>query len=155
MDVECYTNIKWHGNIITFYREYDGEPIKHGKQISEFLKDYRILRHNAFLHHYPKKAYGIYMLTGQIVKFFREEVRDFVIHSKDEFEVDYQYDIRRFKNKPHIIIRKGDRMIFSGRPDQFLKLTDDKILNLEKSPVIYEHKDSKKRKKQTDFNRIS
>ncbi len=143
MAKDCYTSIKWHNNIITIYIDIDGEPITHGVKLASYLKDYRILRDDAFLTHYPKKAYGIYMLTGKIIRFFRETYEEFVIHKESEFDVDYEYEVRRFKGKPHIIIIKGERMIFSGRPDQFLNLSKEEIIELDNDPIIYENKYSR------------
>ena len=67
-------------DIIVMYRQYDGYPEGHGKELADFLADFTVV--NGISTNTPKRsANGMGCLAAQIVAHFKTEIGNFYLHS--------------------------------------------------------------------------
>jgi hypothetical protein len=135
------TGKKRKNEIVTMYRQYDGYPSGHGKELAEFLADGKVV--NGFGLDGGKQFNGMGCLAAQVVAHFKdgvggfylqrgnknsgEEYRYHVIHDYDKgtltvkvMEVGYVNKKGKYINKP--------KTIFEGSPAELVKAIETDVI---------------------------
>ncbi len=109
--------------IAVLYRQSDGYPDGHGKDLAEFLKD-RILI-NGIQDYSVRAANGESCLAAQIVANFKDEIGGFYLHPAGTRDVgeDYIYDVKcALGEEAKIKVEAHGEDIFSGTATELLDL---------------------------------
>jgi len=109
------------------YRQSDGYPRGHGKELAEFLKDFRIVNGRSLPKKKDRLAYGISCLAAQVIAHFKSKAGEIYLFNGNERDCweEYIYIVENQEksSKPKLSIidcRKG-RIIFEGTPENFLE----------------------------------
>lgn len=95
--------------LVTIYRQMDGYPSGHGRELTKFLKDMVIVNGIGFKT--PKlAANGMDCLAAQIIAHFKEGIGGIYIVRPGDHGQEYVYEV--YNN--HFVIRAPRRIIFSG-----------------------------------------
>ena len=139
---ERETGKKKKNEIVTMYRQYDGYPSGHGKELAEFLADGQVV--NGFGANTSTKQFnGVGCLAAQVVAHFKDGVGGFYLQSgnKDSGE-EYRYHVIYDCDKQKLTIRvlevgymnkkneyvNKTRIIFAGSPSELVKGVDIEAL---------------------------
>ena len=107
MGTRCLTIVKDENNqtLVNLYRQYDGYPTGHGKELVNFLKKIRIT--HGLADDRKNTANGIQCLAAQIVAHFKNEAGHFYLCPPDCRDIDeeyiYEISINAVKNYKDII----------------------------------------------------
>lgn len=104
--------------IINLYRQYDGYPVGHGRELADFLSPFTIV--NGIGRKTENIANGMGCLAAQLVAHFKTEVGQFYLHpvSAKDCGQDYEYHVHKDK----VIVKNyNGREIFSGNWENFSK----------------------------------
>lgn len=143
--IETYTDRetgkKKKNEIVTMYRQYDGYPTGHGKELAEFLAGGKLV--NGIGLDDTKVFNGMGCLSAQVIAHFKKGVGGFYLQrtNKDSGE-EYRYHVIGDFDTKEVTIRvievgyvnkKGDyvdkaRTIFEGSPSEFLKAIESEML---------------------------
>lgn len=77
--------------IVCMYRQFDGYPDGHGKELTEFLKDMVIVNGIGRDSAGKKAANGMGCLAAQLVAHFKEGIGGFYLYPPDTRDVDEEY----------------------------------------------------------------
>jgi hypothetical protein len=90
--------------IINLYRQYDGYPSGHGRELAEFLEGYTIV--NGLGEKRVRIANGMGCLAAQLVAHFKTEAGQFYLHSPEQKECgqDYEYHVYRKDNELRVAV---------------------------------------------------
>ena len=135
--IEVYTDNsgkKKKNEIVTMYRQYDGYPSGHGKELAEFLADGKVV--NGFGMDKSKQFNGMGCLSAQVIAHFKdgvggfylqrsnkdsgEEYRYHVIHDYDKGTLTIKVMEVGYMNKKNEYVNKT-RTIFNGSPEELVK----------------------------------
>lgn len=111
--------------ICVMYRQMDGYPEGHGKDLAEFLSDMSIVN-GISLAETRKIANGMGCLTAQVIAHFKNGAGGFYIHRAGTRKCweEYIYTISQANDKPVIkceeIDGKKKKLIFNGTASDFL-----------------------------------
>jgi hypothetical protein len=126
--------------IINLYRQYDGYPTGHGRELAEFLEGYTIV--NGLGEKRVRIANGMGCLAAQMVAHFKTEAGQFYLHSPEQKECgqDYEYHVYRKDNELRVAVTdRGCNMfgltmsdkndsIFDGPVADFIRFcTEDEL----------------------------
>lgn len=126
--------------IINLYRQYDGYPSGHGRELAEFLEGYTIV--NGLGEKRVRIANGMGCLAAQLVAHFKTEAGQFYLHSPEQKECgqDYEYHVYRKDNELRVAVTdRGCNMfgfttsdvnesIFDGPVADFIRFcTEDEL----------------------------
>lgn len=113
--------------IITMYRQFDGYPGGHGKELADFLSKIKMV--NGISGNPEAIANGVACLAAQIVAHFKNGPGGIYLHagsdsdSPGDYSEDYVYEVLADTFKPEdgiILIAKGlTDEIFSGNPSEY------------------------------------
>ncbi len=105
--------------IINLYRQYDGYPSGHGRELAEFLEGYTIV--NGLGEKRSKLANGMGCLAAQMVAHFKTEVGQFYLHSPEQKDCgqDFEYHVYSKDNELRVAI--------TNRGDNFYGLTTSDV----------------------------
>lgn len=112
--------------IITMYRQFDGYPGGHGKDLADFLSKIKMV--NGIIGDRHSIANGSGCLAAQIVAHFKEGPGGIYLHagSDDEpgaYSEDYTYEVLSDTFKPEsgitLIVKGRKTEIFSGKPEEY------------------------------------
>jgi hypothetical protein len=143
--IETYTERdtgkKKKNEVVTMYRQYDGYPSGHGKELAEFLADGKVV--NGYGLDGGKQFNGIGCLAAQVVAHFKDGVGGFYLQrgNKDSGE-EYRYHVIHDYDKGTLTIKvmevgyvnKKDeyvnktRTIFNGSPAELAKAVQTEVL---------------------------
>ena len=129
--IETYTdqkNKKHKNNLVCMYRQYDGYPSGHGKELSEFLEDMVIVNGLGF-NDERKLSNGMGCLSAQLISHFKTDVGNIYIQpsdSKRDWE-DFEYIIEKDEEqKLNVKVNNyNDKEIFNGNVDEFIEFCDN------------------------------
>ncbi len=93
--------------ILNLYRQYDGYPSGHGRELAEFLKDFTIV--NGYGEKQAKLANGMGCLAAQVVAHFKDSVGQFYIHSVDSKECGQDYEYHVYQKDGELRVAVTDR----------------------------------------------
>jgi len=90
--------------IINLYRQYDGYPTGHGRELAEFLEGYTIV--NGLGEKRVRIANGMGCLAAQLIAHFKTEAGQFYLHSPEQKECgqDYEYHVYRKDNELRVAV---------------------------------------------------
>lgn len=111
--------------IVVMYRQMDGYPEGHGKDLCEFLDGIHIVNGIPAHKKQERLANGMGCLSAQTVAHFKDEVGSFYLHpagTRDLWE-DYIYYVSVKDDLPFVEIRDADdrTVLFKGNPKQVLE----------------------------------
>lgn len=121
--------------LCVMYRQYDGYPEVHGKELSEFLetskkivngfdKPLRVM-YSQYDGDYDNFN-GMGCLAAQCIKYFKKGIGDIYIESLDHIKEEFNYFVRYKKGNIHITVEDCDgKQLFKGNSKQFRKWTND------------------------------
>ncbi len=110
--------------IITLYRQYDGYPSGHGKELADFLKDIRIV--NGIGTNQTKVANGGGCLAAQLVCNFKKEPGGFYLFPTDTVDAGQEYEYDVVVDDKLVVINvyetsyeNGRKLLFRSLPSKF------------------------------------
>jgi hypothetical protein len=115
MGTRCITRVKdEHGReLLALYRQYDGYPDAHGKELIDFLSKMRMVN-GLTMSHLENTANGMGCLAAQIVAYFKNEPGGFYIEPPGCPEEDYDYEVSMTpKNK--LIVKIDGKKFWSQK----------------------------------------
>lgn len=127
MGTRSLTIMKDNGSeIAVMYRQYDGYPSGHGKELAEFLSGFEIV--NGFGNTNGKIANGGFCLAAQIIAHFKNGVGGFYLRKAGARKLweEYRYYVDAIPGKPvqlkisEVGTDDKDKVIFRGTPEEFL-----------------------------------
>ena len=142
--IETYTERdtgkKKKNEVVTMYRQYDGYPSGHGKELAEFLSDGKVV--NGYGLDDGKQFNGMGCLAAQVVAHFKDGVGGFYLQrSNKNSGEEYRYHVIHDYDKGTLTIKvievgymKGDdyinkaRTIFEGSPTELLESVQTEVL---------------------------
>ncbi len=93
--------------ILNLYRQYDGYPTGHGRELAEFLNGFKVV--NGIGAETTRIANGMGCLAAQIVAHFKDSVGGFYIHSVDATECGQDYEYHVYQKDRELRVRVTDR----------------------------------------------
>jgi len=104
--------------IINLYRQYDGYPEGHGRELADFICPFTIV--NGFGRETANIANGMGCLAAQLVAHFKDGVGQFYLHPVSSTDCGQDYEYHVYKDK--VVVRNYDsKEIFSGNWESFSK----------------------------------
>lgn len=109
--------------ICVMYRQMDGYPSGHGKDLADFLSGFKIV--NGIGSEKGKIANGMGCLTAQTIAHFKTGVGSFYIHKADTKDCgeEYTYTIKPIEKILTIKCEHFDDTIFAGSVKEFKQWT--------------------------------
>jgi hypothetical protein len=105
-------------DIIVLYRQYDGYPEGHGKDLSDFLADFAVV--NGISSNTPKRAAnGMGCLAAQIVAHFKTEIGNFYLYPSGTRDCgeEYIYTVYSEKKQGGLMLKvQAGAVTFFGLP---------------------------------------
>jgi len=101
--------------IINMYRQYDGYPEGHGRELAEFLMSGEMV--NGFSDDNAKQFNGMGCLAAQMIAHFKKSVGGFYIHPVTDTECWQDYEYHVYENR--VVIKNPNTVIFSDTYEQF------------------------------------
>ena len=133
-----------HKEIVVLYRQYDGYPEGHGKELAMFLNGMRVVNGITAGDRSIKTANGIDCLAAQVVKHFKEGTGGFYLHRADTRDCGEEYIYTIYLKDKEINIEVRDvyqeTVIFDGSVSEMDKWVDKE----EDENFIPEHNMSKR-----------
>jgi len=118
-----------HGNkkLVNMYRQFDGYPSGHGKELAAFLKDMHMCNGIALGKEKPAKlANGAGCLAAQMIAHFkRDEVGGIYLDDpKGALDNDFAYIVKADTMNPErgieVAVKTwGGKTLFTGKPEEF------------------------------------
>ena len=93
--------------IVNLYRQYDGYPTGHGRELAEFLDGFKVV--NGIGAETTRIANGMGCLAAQVVAHFKDSVGQFYIHSVDATECGQDYEYHVYQKDKELRVRVTDR----------------------------------------------
>ena len=107
--------------ILNLYRQYDGYPEGHGKELGEFLKGLEITNGISKETKGKRTANGMSCLAAQLVAHFKNSVGGFYIHSIESKDCGQEYEYHVSDNSITVIKNCDDKIIYQGNWKNFSK----------------------------------
>mgnify|MGYP003150774289 CR=1 FL=1 len=102
--------------IVVMYRQYDGYPSGHGRDLIDFLN--KMKSDN-------RLTYGISCLSAQVISHFKKGVGDFYLHTANtrDYGEEFVYIIYSKDNELKIKVEDAyeDKVLFDGNTDEMEK----------------------------------
>jgi hypothetical protein len=124
MGTRCLTEVlEQNGDvIITLYRQFDGYPTGHGKELKDFLEGFHICNGIGIEQDKGKWANGMSCLAAQLVSYFKEGIGGFYLYKPGTRDVWEEYIYTISENGNHtlnITVDDGDMILYSGPIEDF------------------------------------
>ena len=104
--------------IINLYRQYDGYPEGHGRELADFICPFTIV--NGFGRETANIANGMGCLAAQLVAHFKTEVGQFYLHPVTATNCGQDYEYHVYEDKVVVKNYNGNE-VFSGNWKLFSK----------------------------------
>ena len=122
MGTRCLTFVyKDKQPILNLYRQFDGYPEGHGKELGEFLKGLEITNGISKETKGKRTANGMSCLAAQLVAHFKNSVGGFYIHSIESKDCGQEYEYHVYDNSITVIKNCDDKIIYQGNWKNFIK----------------------------------
>lgn len=107
--------------ITTIYRQYDGYPSGHGKELFEFLKNMRICNGYGSEQKGGKWANGAGCLAAQLIKKLKDDIGGIYIEApRTRLDgEDYGYEITIKDASINVVVRRPGKKLFDGTVSAF------------------------------------
>jgi hypothetical protein len=126
--------------IVNLYRQYDGYPSGHGRELAEFLDGFKVV--NGIGRETTRIANGMGCLAAQVVAHFKDSVGGFYIHSVESTECGQDYEYHVYQKDKELRVRITDRGcnlfgltmsdtnegIFDGTATEFLEFCSKELV---------------------------
>lgn len=110
--------------IVVLYRQFDGYPEGHGKELAEFLAPMRLINGIGIGQHAGTHANGMGCLAAQVIAHFKKEIGGFYLYPAETTYCweDFNYVVKpRNKSEIELIVQDGSgKELFRGSPQEFL-----------------------------------
>jgi len=111
--------------IVVMYRQYDGYPSGHGRDLTNFLNEMKIVNGIPGGKKLTQLANGISCLAAQVVSHFKNGVGDFYLHAGDtrDYGEEFVYTIYAKDNELKVKVEDAyeDKVLFDGNTDEMDK----------------------------------
>ena len=107
--------------LINLYRQFDGYPGGHGKELFGFLDGMSV---TSRLVREGKAAYGAGCLAAQLVAFFKKESGQFYLEHVDSGGNDYTYTVRASTRDIVVEVHRHAEQVFNGTVEDFGKFCE-------------------------------
>ena len=87
--------------IINLYRQYDGYPSGHGRELADFICPFTIV--NGFGRETANIANGMGCLAAQLVAHFKDGVGQFYLHSVEAKDCGQDYEYHVYKDRVKVL----------------------------------------------------
>ena len=104
--------------VVNMYRQYDGYPSGHGRELAEFLSPLTIV--NGIGRETANIANGMGCLAAQLVAHFKDGVGQFYLHPVSAKDCGQDYEYHVYENRVVVKNYNGNE-IFSGTWENFDK----------------------------------
>ena len=105
--------------IVVMYRQYDGYPEGHGKDLINFLNKMKFDN---------QLTYGISCLSAQVISHFKKRAGDFYLHTADtrDYGEEFVYTIYSKDNELKVKVEDvyEDKVLFDGNTNEMGKWID-------------------------------
>jgi hypothetical protein len=101
--------------IINMYRQFDGYPTGHGRELAEFLTSGKLV--DGYSEKQSVQFNGMGCLAAQMIANFKNSVGGFYIYSVDSTDCWQEYEYHVYENK--VVVKNPTEVIFSGTWDKF------------------------------------
>jgi hypothetical protein len=101
--------------IINMYRQFDGYPTGHGRELAEFLVSGKLV--NGYSEKQSVQFNGMGCLAAQMIANFKNSVGGFYIYSVDSTDCWQEYEYHVYEDK--VVVKNPTEVIFSGTWDEF------------------------------------
>lgn len=117
MGTRCLTFVHdGEDTLINMYRQFDGYPSGHGRELAEFLSGFEIV--NGYNEKKEKLANGMGCLAAQIISHFKVGVGGFYMEPVTATDCSQDYEYHVYNNRVRVLDYNGNEM-FNGTYDQF------------------------------------
>ena len=114
--------------IVVMYRQYDGYPEGHGRDLVNFLNDMKVVNGIPGGKRVSQLANGVNCLAAQVVSHFKKGVGDFYLHTGDtrDYGEEFVYTIYSKDNDLKVKVEDAyeDKVLFDGNTDEVGKWID-------------------------------
>ena len=118
--------------IVVMYRQYDGYPEVHGRDLFDYLSGKKIVNGIPRNEKVSQLANGMSCLTAQVVSHFKKEVGNFYLHKSGTRDIgeQYVYTVYYHNNELKVKVRNlyqndiMDRIVFNGNLKEMEKWLD-------------------------------
>ena len=103
--------------LVNMYRQFDGYPEGHGKELADFLNSFAAITNGISMGENRKTANGMGCLAAQMIANFKTEVGGIYLYETDERDCwqDYEYHVY----EDFIRVVSYDRQLFEGNWKEF------------------------------------
>lgn len=107
--------------VVCMYRQFDGYPSGHGRELAEILKD-RVIVNGFGLNEKTKVSNGMGCLAATIVASFKTEIGGFYLYpyavkGQNNFDQEYEYHVRQ--GTITVVRAYTDGIMFEGTWNEF------------------------------------
>jgi len=118
--------------IVVMYRQYDGYPEVHGRDLFDYLSGKKIVNGIPRNEKVSQLANGMSCLAAQVVSHFKKEVGNFYLHKSGTRDIgeQYVYTVYYHNNELKVKVRNlyqndiMDRIVFNGNLKEMEKWLD-------------------------------
>lgn len=104
--------------IINMYRQYDGYPSGHGKELAQFLNSIEAVTNGILFGETRKTANGMGCLAAQLVAHFKKGVGGIYLYSTNSIDCGQDYEYHVYQNKVKVVNWKN-QTLFEGPWKEF------------------------------------
>ena len=108
--------------IVVMYRQYDGYPEGHGRDLINFLNGMKVVNGIPGGKKVSQLANGVNCLAAQVVSHFKKGVGDFYLHTggKRDYGEEFVYTIYSKDNELKVKVEDAyeDKVLFDGNTDE-------------------------------------
>jgi hypothetical protein len=124
MGTRCLTFVYDGGTaVINMYRQFDGYPEGHGRELSDFLSQFDAVVNGMALNETRKVANGMGCLAAQMIAHFKQTAGGFYIHPVYEYDCGQEYEYHVYEDK--VIVKNPDEVIFQGDWKEFASFCEE------------------------------
>ena len=118
MGTRCLTFVHdGQDTLINMYRQFDGYPSGHGRELAEFLSGFEIV--NGYNEKKEKLANGMGCLAAQIISHFKVGVGGFYMEPVTAIDCGQDYEYHVYNNRVRVLDTYNGNELFNGDYDQF------------------------------------
>lgn len=103
--------------IINLYRQHDGYPSAHGRELAEFLTSIKEITNGIRMDEARKTANGMSCLAAQIVAHFKKDVGSFYLYNIEDTDHCQDYEYHVYIDRVEVYRRNSP--VFDGPWDDF------------------------------------
>jgi hypothetical protein len=124
MGTRCLTFV-YDGDtaVINMYRQFDGYPEGHGRELSEFLLQFDAVVNGLSFNETRKVANGMGCLAAQMIAHFKQTPGSFYIHPVTDYDCGQEYEYHVYVDK--VIVKDPGLPIFQGDWKEFASFCEE------------------------------